>query len=179
MIPFAVVTVGGFVACILAYAIPGAMLLFAFGAPLFALLFLLVTIILAVSLARAYWPAALALIPALALLYLLVAVPRPPLGAAATSADWLQFLFLWHELDQEASSQNIGDKGTLVVHPVDGFIVVGSHGFVYDSTGQIAFPISARSEQWRSVASKTVLASDCDWTARRLFGPYYSYYSSC
>jgi hypothetical protein len=173
------VTLGGFVLYVLCRAVPGAMLVFAFGAILFVPMILLAILGIAVALARAYWPAAVALLPALACLYFLIAVPSPPLAPAATVATWLQFLFLRHELDNKASVHNLEHEESLVVLTVDGFVAVGSNGFVYDSSGQIDLPENVRSERWRLVASKTVLANDCTWEVRRLLGSYYSYFSTC
>jgi len=173
------VTLVGFAASVLLYAVPGALLFFAFAALIVAPVILIVAAVLAFVLAKAYRPAALALIPALALLYFLVAVPRLPLGVAATTARWVQFAFLWHELDHRAATRNLGHEGSLVIITVDGFVPVGSNGFVYDSSGEIIRSPEVRSQLWRSVAARTALGEGCDWGVNRLFGPYYAYSSSC
>ncbi len=173
------VTLAGFCACVLVYALPNALLLFSLLSFLIIPILLLALIVLAVVLARKYWPAALALVAGLALLYVLTALPRPPDAAAATTARWLQFLFVRPELDRRASLRNMGDEGSLIVITVDGFVPVGSRGFVYDSSGQVNLNPAARSKRWVSLAGRTVLSSDCVWTVRHLVGSYYSYFSSC
>jgi hypothetical protein len=137
-------------------------------------------IALTAYLARAYWPAALAVFGACVVLYLLIAVPRPPLGAAATTATWLQLLVIRHDLDKSAAIQNLGNKGSLVVITLDGFVPVGSNGLVYDSSGDIVRAARERSPTWKSVAATTALGDGCFWSVGHLFGPYYySYSSSC
>jgi hypothetical protein len=133
----------------------------------------------AIVIGRIYWPSALALIPACALVFLLVAYPKPSVGPAATTAKWLQFAVLRPELVRMAKVHNLGADSSLVVLTVDGFVPVGSRGFVYDSTGQVDQRSAERSEKWRSIAAKTVLGDGCEWTVRRLYGHYYSYFSSC
>jgi hypothetical protein len=173
------VLLGGFLACVLTYAVPNALLIFALLGFILVPLILLALIVVAIILAWRYWPAALALVAAVALLYVLVAVPRPPDAVAATTATWLQFLFVRPGLTRQASVHNLGDEGSLVVITVDGFVPVGSRGFVYDSSGQVNRDPAARSRAWASVAGRTVLARECAWTVKHLVGSYYSYFSSC
>lgn len=169
----------GFLISVLIYAVPGVLLLLAFTGLLVVPLLLLIVLVVVIYLLRAYWPAALALILAVTLLCVLVAVPRPPDSVASITATWLQFLVVQHELQRRAAVPNVGTKGSLVLVGVDGFVPVGSRGFVYDSTGQVTLPTSARSARWQAVADHTELASSCDFTVKHLFGPYYSYFSSC
>jgi hypothetical protein len=173
------VTVGGFLTCVLLYAIPGALLFFAFLFPVIILALIVGLLFVAIVIGRIYWPSALALIPACALVFLLVAYPKPSVGPAATTAKWLQFAVLRPELVRMAKVHNLGADSSLVVLTVDGFVPVGSRGFVYDSTGQVDQRSAERSEKWRSIAAKTVLGDGCEWTVRRLYGHYYSYFSSC
>lgn len=173
------VTVGGFLACVLLYAIPGALLFFAFLFPVIIFALIVGLLFVAIVIGRIYWPSALALIPACALAFLLVAYPQPSVGAAATTATWLQFAVLRPELARMAKVHNLGGDSSLVVLTVDGFVPVGSRGFVYDSTGQVSQRSAGRSGKWQSIATKTVLGNGCEWTVRHLYGPYYSYFSSC
>jgi hypothetical protein len=115
-----VVASGGFAACVLAYAIPGALLLLVFASVIVVPIASLAVIVLTAYLARVHWPAALALVGACVVLYLLVAVPRPPLGVAATTATWRQLLVMRHDLDEGAAAHNLGNKGSLVVMTLDG-----------------------------------------------------------
>jgi hypothetical protein len=173
------VTVGGFLACVLLYAIPGALLFFAFLFPVIILALIVGLLFIAIVIGRVYWPSALALIPACALVFLLVAYPRPPVGVAATVATWFQFAVLRPKLTRMAEVHNLGTASSLIVLTVDGFVPVGSNGFVYDSTGQVGQVSAERSRKWQSIAARTVLGDGCDWTVRHLYGPYYSYFSSC
>jgi len=84
-----------------------------------------------------------------------------------------------HDLDKGAAARNLGNKGSLVVMTVGGFVPVGSNGLVYDSSGEIGRVPDERSPIWTSVAGKTVHGAGCSWRAGHLFGPYYSYSSSC
>lgn len=172
------IVVGGFLASVLVYAIPGALLAFAFFGLVIFLLVVLGLVLCAVVIGRIYWPSALALIPACALVYLLVAYPQPPIGVAATVARWLQFAVLRPGLDRMAGARNLGSHSSLVVITVDGFVPVGSRGFVYDSTRQVEQKPAERSARWLSMAARTVLGNGCAWTVRHLYGLYYSYFSS-
>jgi len=68
-----VVASGGFAACVLAYAIPGALLLFVLAAAIIVPIAWLAVIVLTAYLARVCWPAAVALVGACVALYLAAA----------------------------------------------------------------------------------------------------------
>jgi hypothetical protein len=172
--------VGGFIACVTVYAIPGLLLAAVLLSFFLIPLSLVAIVLLAVFLARNYWPAAVALIPALIGLYVLVDYPRPYNSIAARSARWLQFAYYRSDLDTRAAqSPKTEGNGPLVVLAVDGFAPVGSNGFIYDSTGEAGLAFGAQSGAWKSLAAQTELGDKCSWTAQHLFGPYFSYSSSC
>jgi hypothetical protein len=107
-------------------------------------------------------------------------VPRPYDAPAAKTARWIQFAYFRHILDARAMAPLQGQQdGKLIVLAVDGFVPVGSNGFVYDASRQAGLAQGRQNSGWRAAAESTELGSQCAWTAEHLFGPYFAYSSSC
>ena len=165
---------------IAAYAIPGLLLLAIFSRFLLMPIAVGGVILLVVHLARSYWPAAILSLFGVVGLYLLVSYPRPYDSVVARSARWLQFAYYRSELDARAARITTSrGSGTPSVLAVDGFVATGSNGFVFDSSGEARLPQGSQSARWKSLVAETELGTECGWTTEHLYGPYYSYSSSC